>query len=103
MTTMEYTDQGEALDMRFIFENGVTIEAPTRVLHDVKGVDAMGLLVVGDSDVPGLLYSLTDCCFASAKGSMGAIVCRGCYEEIDPLLGGPAEIVCSTFAFEKVA
>lgn len=33
-------------------------------------------------------YRLTECCHASAKGSMGAIVCRNCYTEIDPAIGG---------------
>lgn len=33
-------------------------------------------------------WYLTDCCLASAKGSMGAVVCRGCYQEIDDALGG---------------
>ena len=33
-------------------------------------------------------WFVTECCVASAKGSMGAIVCRACYEEVDDSLGG---------------
>jgi hypothetical protein len=36
----------------------------------------------------GFAFYITDCCDASAKGSMGEVVCRACYREIDPALGG---------------
>lgn len=35
----------------------------------------------------GLAYYLTPCCDAAAKGSMGSIVCRSCYEDVDHLFG----------------
>ncbi|GEM_PF-1095490 len=35
----------------------------------------------------GLAYYLTPCCDATAKGSMGSIVCRSCYEDVDHLFG----------------
>lgn len=50
----------------------------------VLGRDGTG--VVAESH--GMRYYLTDCCGASAKGSGDGIVCRGCYEYIDPWLGG---------------
>lgn len=58
------------------------------------GVSQEGYAVV-ESD--GLSYGLTPCCGASATGSMTddgepAIVCRSCYAECDPLLGGPVLI-----------
>jgi len=34
-----------------------------------------------------MVYPLTECCEASAKGSEGGIVCRRCYRAIDDLLG----------------
>ncbi|WP_143549080.1 hypothetical protein [Rhodococcus sp. ACS1] len=33
----------------------------------------------------GIAYYLTPCLDASGKGSMGSIVCRSCYEEVDSL------------------
>lgn len=50
----------------------------------VLGRDDVGLIAESD----GFRYYLTECCFASAKGSMGGIVCRACYYEVDPALGG---------------
>lgn len=42
------------------------------------------LTVVNNGNV---YYPLTDCCGASATGSMGATCCRACYEEVDTILG----------------
>lgn len=38
--------------------------------------------------IDGTTCYVTDCCHASAKGSMGTVVCRACYQEIDPGIGG---------------
>jgi hypothetical protein len=46
-----------------------------------------GMLVAGSDDLTFRWY-LTECCRASAKGSMDATVCRACYNEIDPSYGG---------------
>ncbi|BDB63254.1 hypothetical protein [Rhodococcus sp. RDE2] len=35
----------------------------------------------------GVAYHLTPCCDASAKGSLGSIVCRSCYQEVCPMYG----------------
>ena len=34
-----------------------------------------------------IVYPLTPCCNASAKGSEGGIVCRKCYHEVPPGFG----------------
>lgn len=44
-----------------------------------------GLRVATDGT---LKWFLTDCCTASATASMGEVVCRACYEEVDPSIGG---------------
>lgn len=58
---------------------------------------AVGSLALSD----GIVYPLTACCSASAKGSMAlgepATVCRGCYEEIDPAMGDCAVVGSETF------
>lgn len=35
----------------------------------------------------GVIYPLTPCCQASAKGCDGYIGCRKCYTEVDPAFG----------------
>jgi hypothetical protein len=60
------------------------IESPRFV-----GLSDEGYLVV---QCDGLQYGLTTCCDASAKGGEHGIVCRACYREIDPLLGGPMDV-----------
>lgn len=37
--------------------------------------------IVWDSET-GLVYRLTPCCAASAKGTTKGVVCRGCYKKI---------------------
>ena len=34
-----------------------------------------------------LYYPLTECCSATATGSMGETCCRNCYEEVDSIFG----------------
>lgn len=34
-----------------------------------------------------LIYPVTDCCQATAKGTEWGICCRGCYEEVDSAYG----------------
>lgn len=51
--------------------------------REVK-IDSEGYRYVIEDDFE---FRITPCCDASAKGSMGAIVCRNCYEEIDPNIG----------------
>lgn len=51
----------------------------------IVGRDDIGLIASTDG---GFRYYLTDCCLASAKGSMGVVCCRACYEEVDERLGG---------------
>lgn len=59
---------------------------------------SFGSLALSD----GVVYPLTPCCQASAKGSMAggepATVCRVCYREIDPLLGDCAVVSSPTFS-----
>lgn len=61
----------------------------------IVGDDGIGL-IAESTDHPGFRYYLTDCCLASAKGSMvgdePAVVCRACYHVVDDALGGiPAD------------
>lgn len=57
------------------------------------GVDNDGFryAVVRERDGRGFAFRITDCCDASAKGSMvgdfPAVVCRNCYQVVDPMLG----------------
>jgi len=45
----------------------------------------------------GLVYPLTPCCQASAKGTEYGTACRACYAEIDPVFG----ICWTTAEFEE--
>ena len=82
--------------------SGARVAVPVRLLEaDEAGrLDPeVGVLGVGLSDegylvvqCDGLQYGLTTCCDASAKGGEHGIVCRACYREIDPLLGGPMDV-----------
>jgi hypothetical protein len=66
----------------------------------VLGRDGIGWVAEAD----GFRYYLTECCGASAKGSVAggepAVVCRCCYSEIDPMLGDvpptPGKCSCMT-------
>lgn len=51
----------------------------------VLGRDDIG--VIAEMTDTRMRYYLTECCGASAKGSMGTVVCRACYVEIDWSLG----------------
>lgn len=59
----------------------------------VVGADEISFIVKTDFGNGKIMFSrLTDCCMASAKGSMdeygnGLTVCRACYAEIDPIMG----------------
>ena len=70
-----------------LLSNGEIAEATPAQQENMAGVylDGSYYWVVGESY--GMFYPLTECCGASAKGSMGAVVCRACYAEIDPLMG----------------
>ena len=62
------------------WERAIEMQLPTvRKL----GRDDVGLLAESD----GIVYYLTDCCEASAKGLEDYVGCRACYREIDPALG----------------
>lgn len=51
-----------------------------------------------------LYYPVTDCCGASATGSMGATCCRSCYNEVDSILGACwTETEWQQRAFPKVS
>ena len=43
------------------------------------------LITIAKSD--GLYYPLTECCEASATGSMGETCCRECYVVVDTMFG----------------
>lgn len=65
---------------------------------EFRGWDEEGhRVIVGwvNRDGSEYLYGLTKCCQASAKGSEAGtwgIVCRSCYDDCSPSLGGPATI-----------
>lgn len=56
--------------------------------RDVR-LDTWGMEYVRDED--GFAFYVTPCCDASAKGTEWGIVCRSCYEDVDPSLGGVPE------------
>jgi hypothetical protein len=85
--------------------DGYRYDVPVEYVHpaplDVRGthprfvgVTAEDYLVVESEDIQ---WALTPCCHASAKGSFvgdePAVVCRHCYEPVDPSLGGTPVIV----------
>jgi hypothetical protein len=39
------------------------------------------------AECDGLIYPLTPCCHASAKGCDGYVGCRRCYQELEPGFG----------------
>jgi hypothetical protein len=48
--------------------------------------------VWGEEDIAvyssyGVIYPVTDCCQATAKGTSWGICCRSCYNEVDSLFG----------------
>lgn len=45
-----------------------------------------GTVVVADLEV-GVVYPLTACCGASAKGAADGVVCRGCYRSLPDAMG----------------
>jgi hypothetical protein len=71
------------------------VSAPTRTDAYGREVrrDRYGLEYVKDDD--GFAFYLTPCCDAATNGSIAtgvpATVCRACYNEVDPLLGGVPE------------
>lgn len=83
--------------VRLVSGDEVTIPA---ALLDGDGEDAPRFVGMTDGyvvvEAHGMRYGLTPCCGASATGSMvddvPAIVCRSCYEEVDPFLGAPMEV-----------
>lgn len=62
--------------------------------NTASGSSSNQTLVLGRNDIGivaedgGMQFYLTDCCVASAKGSIDGVVCRKCYGLIDPMLGG---------------
>jgi hypothetical protein len=81
-------DSGDVVTLPVALIDGDGDESPRFV-----GMTADGYAVV---EAYGITYGLTKCCGASAKGSFvgdePATVCRSCYHEIDPALGGPVEV-----------
>lgn len=59
----------------------------------IVGRDSLGLI----AELGGMRYYLTECCRASATGvqvtpsNPAGVACRGCYQAIDPRLGGLPE------------
>lgn len=74
--------------------------ASTDTSGQFRGFDAAGhRVVVGwmNADGSEYLVGLTKCCNAAVTACDGEIVCKACYEEADPLLGGPAEVDSGAF------
>ena len=68
---------------------------PTAIADEFRGVSPGGYNVVAafeKADGSEYLVGLTKCCNSTAKGSEDGIVCRRCYSECDPMLGGPIEL-----------
>lgn len=65
-------------------QNG--IDEPISVgRYEIDGeYETLNITVVKCGD---LFYPTTECCGASATGSMGATCCRACYTEVDSILG----------------
>ena len=77
-------DSGDEVTIPAALLDGDGDESPRFV-----GMSGDGYVVV---EAYGMRYGLTPCCGASAKGGEYGIVCRACYGEIDPLLGGPMDV-----------
>lgn len=73
------------------FEDGEVRRVPTGISERILGKDSEGDVVVG---LEGMLYLLTPCCYASGKGwdSETGVVCRSCFQTVDPAYGGLATI-----------
>lgn len=54
----------------------------------IVGRDAIGLCAVTDYK---FRFYMTDCCHAATTGSECGVVCKGCFEPVDPRLGGVPE------------
>lgn len=78
--------------VRVYLESGEYVLVPKDVAPDMVGITEYGDLIVKSNDpiIPRDRYlGLTSCCGMDAKGCDGYIGCRGCYREIDPMLGAP--------------
>jgi len=82
MTTME-------AKFRMILRDRSAVYIPGYAVDTFVGMSSEGYAVCKEGRMQ---WGLTNCCGASAKGSMGAIVCRNCCEEIDPMLGGDIDV-----------
>jgi hypothetical protein len=64
------------------FADGSSRVVPSRIAHDVVGLDRDGDLLYSFC---GAYAPLTPCCFADGKGSdvETGVVCRSCYRVVD--------------------
>lgn len=90
----DHTDEQTAVT----FADGQTVEVPSNVKDDVRGLDADGdLVVVLHEGSPESFVPLTPCCKASGKGWLdddgtAGVVCRSCFEWVDDKYGTCTEI-----------
>ncbi len=75
------------------FSDNSTRTIPDDLITDdlkIVGMDSEGDLV---AESHGMLFPLTHCCLASGKGAEceTGVVCRSCYEEVDPIYGAVYE------------
>ncbi len=85
-----YTSQVKYADPADVARKNAAAAAPTLpsapVVREV-GRDTVGII----AESAGMLYYLTHCCHASAKGSSNSptgVCCRACYRPVSPDLGG---------------
>jgi hypothetical protein len=82
------------MDTMRTLADGTTVTVPENLAASARGVDLDGDLVIAAdwtaAGEPEYLFPLTPCCLASGKGSDSAefgVVCRSCYQEVDPKFG----------------
>lgn len=78
--------------------NGDLVAVPAGIARDFVGLDEDGDWVCKEDFPDGstMLYALTPCCHASGKGSVNCetgVVCRACYDEVDPKYGDLVNLV----------
>lgn len=75
--------------------DGNTYPVPASIAEKFRGLDDQRNVVIkgwDNADGTEYLIPLTRCCLATGKGMEFGVGCRGCYNEVDPYFGGPAEV-----------
>lgn len=63
-------------------------QARARQAPVILGRDEIGLCAVSPD---GWRFYMTDCCHAATTGDVAGVVCKKCFQVVDPALGGVPE------------